>query len=89
MTDLNYLDGNAAAGVLSELFAVDMTTARGRCAHCGDVAVVARARMYPDDHGLVLRCSVCEDVLAMVVETPGRLCLDLRGLAWLEIAVDE
>ncbi|WP_158863293.1 DUF6510 family protein [Leifsonia sp. AG29] len=85
---LDYLDGNAAAGLLSEVFAVDVTSARGRCAHCGDEAVVARGRVYPDDHGVVLRCSVCGDVLAVATERAGRLCLDLRGLSWLEFAVE-
>ncbi len=88
MTDLGYLDGNSAAGLLSELFSVDVTSARGRCAHCGDIAVVARARVYPNDHGLVLRCSICGDVLAKAVEEPGRVCIDLRGLEWLELAVE-
>jgi hypothetical protein len=87
MTDssMDFLDGNAAAGMLSEVFAVDVTSARGRCAHCGDVSVVARARLYPDDHGLVLRCNVCGEVIARATDRDGRLCLDLRGLAWLEL----
>ena len=29
------LDGNAAAGLLRELFAFEMTTALGTCANCG------------------------------------------------------
>ncbi len=88
MTDQDYLDGNAAAGLLSEVFAADITTAVGRCANCGDEAVVARARVYVDEHGLVVRCSVCGDVIAVASERAGRLCLDLRGLAWLEFAVE-
>ena len=28
------LDGNAAGGVLADLFAVDLTAARSRCASC-------------------------------------------------------
>ncbi|MEO7015033.1 MAG: DUF6510 family protein [Leifsonia sp.] len=87
MSDLNYLDGNAAAGVLSEIFAVDVTSASGKCAHCGDESVVARARVYPDDHGMILRCSACGDVLATLVEQPGRVSIDLQGLAWLRLTV--
>jgi len=30
-----YLDGNAAAGMLGELFAVDITAAIGQCNGCG------------------------------------------------------
>ncbi|MFF1877634.1 DUF6510 family protein [Leifsonia sp. NPDC058230] len=88
MNDLNYLDGNVAAGVLSEIFSVDVTSARGMCAHCGDMTVVARARVYPNDHGMVLRCSSCGDVLAMVVEQPGRVSIDLQGMVWLQLAVE-
>ena len=88
MTDQDYLDGNAAAGLLSEVFASDITTAVGRCVNCGDEAVVARGRVYVDEHGLILRCSVCGDVLAVAAERAGRLCLDLRGLAWLEFPVE-
>lgn len=87
MTDMDYLDGNAAAGPLSEVFAVDVTSARGECAHCGDVSVIAKARLYPDDHGMVLRCSVCGDVIARASERAGKLCLDLRGLVWLELTL--
>lgn len=87
MSDMDYLDGNAAAGLLSEVFAVDVTVARGKCAHCGDVSVIARAHLWPDDHGMVLRCRVCGDVIAMATEREGRLCLDLRGLDWLELEV--
>lgn len=84
-TELNYLDGNAAAGLLSEVFAGDITSAVGRCASCGDEAVVAAARVYPNDHGLVIRCSVCGDVLLVAVEERERVCVDLRGLRWLEV----
>jgi hypothetical protein len=89
LSDMNYLDGNAAAGVLSEVFAVDVTSARGECAHCGDVTVVAKARVYPNDHGMILRCSACGDVLAMVVEQPGRVSIDLQGMIWLQLAVED
>lgn len=87
MTDMDYLDGNAAAGLLSEVFSADITSARGKCAHCGDVTVIARAHVYTDDHGMVLRCRVCGDVIAIASERAGRLCLDLRGLDWLELEV--
>ena len=32
---MNYLDGNAAAGELSKIFAIDVTAAEGQCTHCG------------------------------------------------------
>ena len=81
----DYMDGNTAAGVFSEHFQCDITSARGQCASCGNEAVVATARLYPDDHGMLLRCAVCESILVRVVETDHSTCLDLRGLSFLEI----
>ena len=85
----SYLDGNAAAGALSEIFAFDVTTARGRCEQCGAVAALATARWYPDSHGLVLRCSLCEGVLLRLVERDDRRWVDLRGLSFLEFTPRE
>ncbi|GIT82034.1 hypothetical protein LLS1_37030 [Leifsonia sp. LS1] len=82
-----YLDGNAAAGLLSELFAVDVTAARGRCAHCGDENVVAAGRLYLHGTGMVLRCALCGEVLAQATELEDSVCLDLRGLAWLRVPI--
>lgn len=81
-----YLDGNAAAGVLREVFAVDLTAAIGKCAGCGHAGVFAEARLYVDAPGLVARCTGCDDVLLRVVTTPGDTYLDLRGMSYLRIA---
>ena len=86
MSDETYLDGNAAAGVLSEVFAVDMTMAVGVCAGCGRVGVLADTRVYLDAPGVVVRCVGCDSVLLRVVTGPDRRWVDLRGLAVLEIA---
>ncbi len=87
MTDA-FVDGNELAGGLRELFAVDMTVARGRCASCGLVGMVAQARVFDDGGpGQVARCPGCESVLFKVVRAPGRAWLDLRGLSYLELAL--
>jgi len=83
MSEVNYLDGNAAAGALSEVFAVDLTTATGQCNGCGQVAVFAEARLYVDAPGMVARCNGCESVLLRVVRTPDDTYLDLRCLTYL------
>jgi hypothetical protein len=80
-----YLDGNAAAGALSAVFAVDVTAAIGRCAGCGRTGVFAEARLYTDAPGLVARCPGCDDVLLRVVTTPSETYLDLRGLTYLRV----
>jgi hypothetical protein len=84
MTD-QYVDGNALAGPLREIFAVDVTAAVGRCAGCGRVAVVATLRVYADAPGLVARCPNCEAVVLRLVRGPDRAWLDLRGTTSLEI----
>jgi len=83
--DMPYMDGNAAAGEIGALLAIDVTVARGACAGCGAVATLAEARMYGPAPGLVLRCPACEAVLLRVVEAAERAWLDLRGLAYLEL----
>jgi len=40
LTDVLRVDGNAAGGMLGELFAIDMTAARARCKGCGATAMV-------------------------------------------------
>jgi hypothetical protein len=34
-SQISYLDGNAAAGELSKIFAMDVTGAESQCANCG------------------------------------------------------
>jgi hypothetical protein len=78
------LDGNAAAGVLAEVFAVDVTAAVGTCDACGAADHVGAVHVYRAA-GLVLRCRSCDAVLMRVVEGPGRMWVDLRGLRSLEV----
>lgn len=82
-----YLDGNALAGPLSELFAVDLTSAMGQCASCGARAAMAQAHVYMDGPGAVARCQTCGQVLLRLVHTKDRAWLDLRGIASLEISL--
>jgi hypothetical protein len=79
------LDGNAAAGLLRELFAFELTSARGRCDNCGNVAEVGAVMVYANAPGTVLRCPVCEAVLMRISGDGSRHWLDVRGITWLEI----
>ena len=81
------LDGNACAGLLREVFADDMTAARGACASCGAVRQVGGQLLYgyPDGPGAVLRCSSCESVLMVVVHAGGRYRLAVQGMTWIEM----
>ena len=79
------LDGNALAGPLSELFRFDLTTTSGECRHCHDTTVLARALVYPDPSGYVVRCCSCGEMLLAIVVTEKRTWLDLSGIAGLQI----
>jgi hypothetical protein len=88
MTDM-WVDGNALGGPLGEVLGVDVSGAVGRCGGCGRTGPVAEARVYDRAPGLVARCLGCERVLLRMVRAPGRAWLDLRGLAYLELALPD
>ena len=79
----DYLDGNAAAGELSQIFAVDVTVAEGKCAHCGTTKRFAEAHVYMECPGIVARCAVCEQILLRLVTVRDRALLDLSGMTYL------
>lgn len=79
--DPGWLDGNAAAGLLSELFCVEMTTAVVACAGCGADRPLAELALYGHEMGQILRCPGCDAAVVRVARTGGRLWLDLRGAA--------
>ena len=81
----DYLDGNAAAGELSKIFALDVTAAEGQCAHCGAKRRFAEAHLYMQGPGLVARCAVCEHVLLRLVNAGQRVFLDVRGMTYLSL----
>ena len=77
--DGEYEDGNALAGPLSELFAVDVVSAQGRCTGCGTTGPVAQLRVYGPGPGLVARCPACGQVVLRLVRGAESAWLDLRG----------
>ena len=82
--DEQRVDGNAAAGDLQELFAVEVTTIVGVCDGCGMEAPLAEAVTYTGP-GMTLRCRGCDSVLARVVALPGRTLVSLAGLRRFEV----
>jgi hypothetical protein len=85
MSGEHHLDGNAAAGPLSTIFAVDVTAAECQCAHCGAIDRFARAHLYMMSPGLVARCAACEHVLLRLVRAGQHVLLDARGLTYLSV----
>jgi Zn finger protein HypA/HybF involved in hydrogenase expression len=81
------MDGNAAAGILQEIFAVEITTAAGTCDHCGVTGLIGAVHVYMHAPGTVLRCPHCDSVLMKVVTDGERIWADPRGMRMLELRV--
>lgn len=87
------LDGNAASGMLAEIFMYDMTSAQGTCANCGHSGPLGALLMYGGQTGIILRCPTCDHVQLRIMHIPGsgqqragQYCLDMRGMTLLRIA---
>jgi hypothetical protein len=74
------LDGNSAAGVLQEVFAVEMTTASCTCASCRRVSAVGALYLYGGAIGSVLRCPSCEAIVLCITSGPKGHFIELRGI---------
>jgi hypothetical protein len=77
MTEV-HTDANGVAGLLSEVFAVEVTTVRRRCHSCGAENALGAHRAY-HGAGVVLRCPACSDVAMLVGVAEDRLVLEWRG----------
>jgi hypothetical protein len=73
------LDGNAAAGILSELFVPDLTAARATCAGCGSTREVGALLVYGHGMGTVMRCPNCDGIVLCVTRTATQVWLDPTG----------
>jgi hypothetical protein len=80
------LDGNAAAGLLGEIFAFEITSAAVTCDGCGGVSAVGALMLYAKDMGAVLRCPDCEHIMIVVTSPRGQWRLDLRGVRIMRMA---
>jgi hypothetical protein len=88
MADVDHelmVDGNAAAGILLEIFGVEMTAAPTECASCGNEGAVGTLVAFTEGPGIVLRCPACENVVLRIVETPEAILLDARGAVYLRL----
>jgi ribosomal protein S27E len=83
--DERKLDGNAAAGVLAEIFTFEMTTTRIACASCGATGEVGAQMAYMSEIGTVVRCAACDNALIRLASGAGRYWLDLRGVEYLQL----
>jgi Zn finger protein HypA/HybF involved in hydrogenase expression len=85
--DETMLDGNAVAGMLQEVFAVETTTAMATCGGCGAVTPMGATHVYRGA-GYVLRCPGCDNVMVTLIEGDARMWMGFPGIRTLQIAVD-
>lgn len=79
------LDGNAVAGVLHEIFDVEMTASPSECASCGREGDLGTLLAFTQAPGIVLRCPACESVMIRIVQTETAIYLDARGAVYLRL----
>jgi len=79
------LDANATAGLLHEIFGVEMTAAPTACASCGNETEIGTLLAFTQGPGVVLRCAACENVVLRIVKTPDAIHLDARGAVYLRL----
>jgi hypothetical protein len=79
------LDGNALAGLLYELFDMEMTIAALECASCGRQGELGSLWAFVESPGYILRCPDCQNIVIRMTVTPKQIYLDARGAAYLRI----
>jgi len=79
-----WLDGNAIAGLLGEIFGAELTTTERACQSCGRVSYLGAHRVYRSA-GTVVRCPVCGDLALRITSLPDRHVVRLSGTWTLEV----
>lgn len=89
MTDSDLrLDGNAAGGLLNEIFPFEMTAAEATCGGCGSMKPIGQLLLYGHGMGTILRCAGCDTALLRITHIDGCYRLDLSGISYLRITED-
>lgn len=82
------LDGNAAAGVLAQVFCGETSGARIICAGCGATAAIGALLAYGLEMGAILRCPACDTAVLRVGVAKNTIWVDLRGAVSLRVEID-
>jgi hypothetical protein len=82
------LDGNAAAGLLDQLFAFEITAAVATCNGCGQETAVGALDVYDQQMGAVLRCPGCDGLMICATRIRGVWRVNLSGLRMLRVAAE-
>ncbi len=88
-TNDRHLDGNAAGGVLGQIFALEMTTAEVICASCDTAGPIGAALVYATAIGTIIRCPGCGEALIRVAHGPQRYWVDFSGIRLMQLRTDE
>jgi hypothetical protein len=79
-----FLDGNAAASLVQDIFVADITIAQAQCVACGLASSVGSLRLYALPMGAVLRCPHCDGILIRAVHTRHCRWLEMMGTRYLK-----
>jgi len=83
--DALWLDGNAIAGLLTEVFGAELTRTERGCSSCGALARLGAHRVYRGA-GIVVRCPSCGEVALRITSLPDRHVVLLAGTWSLEVS---
>lgn len=83
------LDGNAAAGVLTQVFCGEPSNALIVCAGCGETAAIGALMAYGLELGAILRCPKCDTAVLRLGAAGATLWLDLRGAVSLRVRISD
>jgi hypothetical protein len=81
------LDGNAAAGLLAEVFRCEPSDMMLICAGCGEDGPMGALLAYGLELGAILRCPACNTAVLRAGSAGARLWIDLRGAVSLRVEV--
>jgi ribosomal protein S27AE len=79
-----WLDGNALAGMLYDLFGTEMTTVQRSCPACGTRSAIGAHRAY-HGAGEVLRCPSCSALAMRIAVLPLRRVVHVTGAFTLDL----
>ncbi len=80
------VDGNAIAGLLQEVFAVEMTTSLLTCGSCSAREPVGASHVFRGA-AVVVRCPRCDNALLTIIKDDARVRIGFVGVRALEVAV--
>jgi hypothetical protein len=82
--DALWLDGNAIAALLIEVFGAELTAAERGCQSCGARNRLGAHRVYRGA-GTVMRCPACGDLALRITTLPDRHVVLLAGTWELDV----